>query len=103
MSFFVVNKKFDGNGETFQYGDVVDTSDWKYTQQLVSLRYLIPADANVVMESRVPRENAEVVVEPKKTTRKTSTPVTETSNEAPKRTLERKSVESLSTDELIDA
>jgi len=95
MSFFVVNKKFDGNGETFLFGDVVDTTNWKYTQQLVSLRYLIPADATVTEESRVAREVIEVVVEKTK-------PTSEKHKAKPNRTLERK-VEELSTSELLDA
>ena len=53
-TLYVVNKNFDGEGESLIRGDIVDASDWRYLKNLISLRYLYPADAGSVV-TRVER------------------------------------------------
>jgi hypothetical protein len=66
MALFRVIKKFDGNGESLVGGDIVETSNWKYTKNLVSLRYMEPAP-EAEGEYRVPREPVvEAVIEEEK-------------------------------------
>lgn len=61
---YIVNKKFQAEGESLLPGDVVDVSTWRWFKNLLNFRYIYEAPQSVTEVSRVPRES-EVVKESK--------------------------------------
>lgn len=84
---YVVNKKFEAEGESLLPGDVVDVSTWRWFKNLLNFRYIYEAPQSVTEVSRVPRE--EVAKEKKPTIApKAESPVKDTKpkgESAPKR------------------
>lgn len=73
-NWFVVLRKFDGNGVSYVRGEVVDTNGWRHTGMLEQRRYIapLPYGAEVPEESVVDGQKRRMIDNQQATTDKKS-------------------------------
>lgn len=79
-SWYIVVRPFDGGHGLFVTGEVVDTSEWRYTKSLVESRYITPLPHGVAVpepieqpDGRTRRMLTSLVEEGQKASRPTPT------------------------------
>ena len=57
-NWFVVLRKFDGNGVSYVRGEVVDTNGWRHTGMLEQRRYIAPLPSGAEVPEKQEFEGA---------------------------------------------